>query len=180
MTATSGFPPLTGPGVRALILGTLPSRRSIIEGQYYGHPRNAFWPIMGRLLGAGRELPYAERTERLVAAGVAVWDVLAASIRPGSMDADIDIATARANDFESFFRAHPQIRLVCFNGRKAEALFRRMVVPRLETRFNSLRYETLPSTSPAYAAIGFEDKVNRWQATLKDILIEHSNRGEKK
>ena len=55
-----------------------------------------------------------------------------------------------------------------------------MVVPRLETRFNSLRYETLPSTSPAYAAIGFEDKVNRWQATLKDILIENSNRGEKK
>jgi TDG/mug DNA glycosylase family protein len=179
VTVTSGFPPLVGPGARALILGTLPSRRSIAEGQYYGHPRNAFWPIMGELLGAGRELPYAQRTERLVEADVAVWDVLAASIRPGSMDADIDIATARANDFESFFRAHPQIRLVCFNGRKAEALFRRMVVPRLETRFNSLQYETLPSTSPAYAAIGFEDKVKRWQAILRDILIENSNRGEK-
>jgi hypoxanthine-DNA glycosylase len=180
VTETTGFPPLTGPGARVLILGTLPSRRSIAEGQYYGHPRNAFWPIMGKLLGAGRELSYAQRTERLVEAGVAVWDVLAASIRPGSMDADIDIATATANDFESFFLAHPQIRLVCFNGRKAEALFRRMVVPGLETRFNSLRYETLPSTSPAYAAIGFEDKVKRWQAILRDTLVENSKRGEMK
>ena len=180
MIATTGFPPLAGPGVRVLILGTLPSRRSIAEGQYYGHPRNAFWPIMGKLLGAGRELPYTQRTERLVTAGVAVWDVLAASIRPGSMDADIDIASARANDFAAFFRAHPHIRLVCFNGQTAESLFYRMVVPGLETRFNALRYETLPSTSPAYAAIGFEDKAQRWQAILKEIPIENSNRGEKK
>jgi len=165
---------VVGPDARVLILGTLPSRRSIAEGEYYGHPRNVFWSIMGELLGAGRELAYEQRTRRLVEAGVAIWDVLAASVRPGSLDAAIDMATARPNDIASFLESNSRIALVCFNGQKAASLYRRMVVPGLETRFNALRYETLPSTSPANAAIGFDDKLKRWQV----ILSETNNKGE--
>ena len=61
-----------------LVLGSMPGAASLARTEYYGHPRNAFWPIMGALFGAGPELPYAERTARLTAAGVQcelhLWD----------------------------------------------------------------------------------------------------------
>ena len=160
---TTGFSPLVSPNATVLVLGTLPSRKSLEFGQYYGHPQNAFWKIMGELFGAHRELPYEERTRHLLARGVAVWDVLAASVRPGSMDADIDIGTAKPNDFDRLFNAYPDIGLVCFNGRTAERLYMTHVAPAIENRSNRLRFHALPSTSPAYAAMSFEEKLDAWQ-----------------
>ncbi len=159
-----GFPPVADADCRVLILGSLPGRRSLAERQYYALPRNAFWPIMGALFGAGPDRPYAERLERLLQAHVALWDVLGAGVRPGSLDAAIVESTARCNDFESLFRACPAIERVCFNGRKAEQLFRRRVLPGLsrELRERPRAYLTLPSTSPAHAAMSFEEKLSRW------------------
>ena len=103
----TGFPPIAAVGVDTLVLGSLPSVRSLQLGQYYAHPRNAFWPIMGKLIGAGLDQPYDERVRRLIAAGIAVWDVLERSHRPGSLDADIDMASASVNDFAVFFSRAP-------------------------------------------------------------------------
>lgn len=160
---TSGFPPIIGDDARVLVLGSLPSVRSLQKMQYYGHPRNAFWKIMGELFGADPDLPYEERTGRLVDNRVAIWDVLAASVRPGSMDSNIDESTARPNDFNSLFRGQPAIRLVCFNGGAAARLYRRLVAPRLEKGSNTWQFETLPSTSPAHASKTFEEKLARWR-----------------
>ena len=160
---TIGFPPIAGPNANVLILGTLPSRKSVELGEYYGHAQNAFWKIMGELFGAHRELPYEQRCEILKASRVAVWDVLASSVRPGSMDADIDASSAKPNDFDRMFEEHRNIQLVCFNGRTAEKLFARHVAPTLENRSNRLHYQALPSTSPAYASMSFEDKLDAWQ-----------------
>lgn len=160
---TGGFPPILGSGARVLVLGSLPSVKSLEKNQYYGHPRNAFWPIMGELFGAGRELAYAERRKIMVDNGVAIWDVLASSNRPGSMDAAIDEKSATANDFNALLRDHPGIRLICFNGQAAARLFRRLVAPTLENGSTTLDYQTMPSTSPAYAAMRFEEKLARWR-----------------
>ena len=97
--------------------------------------------------------------------------MLEASVRPGSMDAAIDLATARANDFASFFDAHPGIRIVCFNGRTAASLFRRLVASTLQKSSNELRCVTLPSTSPAFAAMSFEEKLERWRLVLGERPI---------
>ena len=160
---TTGFAPIAGPGARVLVLGSLPSRKSLELQQYYGHSRNAFWPIMGELFGAGPALAYEERRHILIRNGIAVWDVLAASVRPGSLDASIDPQTARANDFAGFFSDYPRVRLVCFNGRAAESLFRRLVAPSLKNGSNRRQLHTLPSTSPAHAAMRYEEKLARWQ-----------------
>ena len=160
---TSGFPPILGPDPRVLVLGSLPSVKSVELSQYYGHPRNAFWPIMDGLFGAGRSLPYDERKQILVENRVAVWDVLASSVRPGSMDAAIDSASAKPNDFSNLFAVHRCIHSVFFNGQAAAKLFNSLVAPTLENRSNRRNYQALPSTSPAHAAMCFEEKLAAWR-----------------
>lgn len=157
------FAPLLGEAPWLLILGSLPGAASLAAGQYYAHPRNLFWDFMGELFGAGPDLPYAARTLVLQAGGVAVWDVLCDAIRPGSLDADIELASARHNDLASLLWRHPSIRLVAFNGGTAARLFRQRIAPHLTGRQPALATLTLPSTSPAHAGLGRRQKLLRWR-----------------
>ena len=159
---SSGFPAVSAPDARVLVLGSLPGVRSIAEQQYYAHPQNAFWRIMQAVLGI--EGGYAERCRQLTARRVALWDVLASSHRPGSLDANIDLDTAEPNDFAEFLAVHTEVRRICFNGRKAETLFKRFVAGNLERPLPEL--VGLPSTSPAFAAMPFAEKLGHWQAAL--------------
>lgn len=159
-----GFPPIARDDATLLILGSLPSQASLTAGQYYAHERNGFWPIMAELYGARGD--YEARCSALMEAGVAVWDVLEASERPGSLDADIRLGTARANDFEAFFAVHDSIRRIGFNGRKAEALFQRFVCPQLSE--DPPEAVLLPSTSPAHAALSVDEKLAIWRRLLAD------------
>lgn len=148
-----------------LILGSMPGVASLEADAYYAHPRNVFWPIMGELFGAGPELPYAERCERLQAAGVAVWDVLRECRREGSLDASIEPDTEQANDLAGLFARWPRIDRVVFNGQKAEAAFRRHVAATLSGEVvDRLTLVRAPSTSPAYASLSFEEKLAAWHA----------------
>ena len=163
----TGFPPIADAHARVLILGSLPGQVSLQRQQYYALPQNAFWKIMGRLFGAGPELPYEERSQRLVRSGIALWDVCAAAQRPGSLDAAIVHASVMPNDFTAFIQSHPNIALIGFNGGKAADLYRRRVLPDLPATLSAIRTETLPSTSPAHATLSFDDKLARWAAVLQ-------------
>lgn len=163
----TGFPPIADAHARVLILGSLPGQVSLQRQQYYAHPHNVFWKIMDRLFAAGPELPYAERAERLMQNGIALWDVCAAAQRPGSLDTAIVHASVVPNDFAAFIESHPNIDLIGFNGAKAADLYRRLVLPALPATGRAIRTETLPSTSPAHAAMTFEDKLARWAAVLQ-------------
>ncbi len=160
--------PVARPDARILILGSMPGTLSLQEQQYYAQPRNAFWQIMGQLFGAGRDEPYESRVEILKDQRIALWDVLASCYRPGSMDADIRTGDAVANDFGAFFAAHPDIVQVFFNGATAQKFYERLVVPVLAGRDNELRYERLPSSSPANAAMRLAEKVRVWQRALSE------------
>lgn len=144
----------------------MPGQRSLAESRYYAHPRNAFWPIMGRLCGAGPELEYAARLERLKAFGIALWDVIARCHRPGSLDARIDPASVEVNDFAALFERAPDIDRVLFNGATAERCYRRFVLPGLSARCAAIGLQRLPSTSPAHAAMAFDVKLDHWRAAL--------------
>ena len=161
--ATS-FDPIAAPDARVLILGSLPSQLSLQKREYYGNPQNVFWQVMGELFDAGPEMPYADRADTLKRCGIAVWDVLHSSVRPGSMDAAIDQSTATPNDFQMFFDGHPMLELLCFNGQKAAELYERLVAPQGIGTIDSLEYRTMPSTSPAYASMQYDEKVRQWSA----------------
>lgn len=149
---------------RVLILGSMPGKASLAAQEYYAYRHNAFWRIMGDLLGAGPELPYAQRLERLKAAGIALWDVMAACERASSLDADIVGTSVLANDFRGFFASHRGIRQVFFNGGTADASFRRLVLPTLAG--HDLALTRLPSTSPAHAARSYAEKLAAWSAIV--------------
>jgi TDG/mug DNA glycosylase family protein len=159
------FPPIASRSARVLILGTMPGRVSLRERQYYAHPQNAFWRIVGGILGFDPALPYAVRVELVQSAGIAVWDVLKSCIRPSSLDSAIDAASAVPNDFATFLAEHPQIRRICFNGATAEALFRKHVRPHHAAK-PDVQHVRLPSTSPANASILLSDKMRAWQAIV--------------
>ena len=165
MEKSEGFAAITNTAARVLILGSLPGRKSLAEQQYYAHPQNAFWPIMHALFDI--EGSYIERCRQLGQQQIALWDVLGASVRPGSMDADIRADTAEANDFEDFLARHPGIEMIAFNGRKAEQLFARLVVLPGD---RPVRTVSLPSTSPAYASLSKSDKVSAWRTGLSTVL----------
>ena len=170
LAATSpilSFPPIADSRAGVLILGTMPGKESLRAAQYYAHPRNAFWRIMGDLVGASLDLAYDARVQKLKAAKIAVWDVLASCMRENSLDSDIDADTLVVNDFDVFYHAHPAITDVFFNGAIAEKFYRLHVQARHGHR--ALNYLRLPSTSPAYAGMRYAQKLEAW-ATVANVI----------
>jgi TDG/mug DNA glycosylase family protein len=158
------FQPIADANAEVLVLGSMPGVVSLRAQQYYAHPQNAFWRIIGELLGVDADASYARRVKALKAARIAVWDVLESCVREGSADAMIEDDSLLANDFRTFFAVHTRIQRVFFNGAKAEACYERHVLRQLETQ--SIVYSRLPSTSPANASVTFADKLDAWRAIL--------------
>ena len=169
-----GFPPIASLNARILVLGTLPSRLSLERAEYYANPRNAFW----RIMAAGcSDLPedYAQRVACLMERRVALWDVLAAATRTGSLDSDIS-DDAISNHFRAFFHAHPSIRLLCFNGSTASELYRRYVSSTLLVSQRGIEQIVLPSTSCAHARLTFAERVEKWSVVWVPEVIRESSR----
>lgn len=157
-----GFAPVVDARTRLLILGSLPGDASLKAAQYYAHPRNAFWPLIGGLLG--EDLPaldYEARLARLKARGVGLWDVIASAERSGSLDAAI--RSPEAADLVRLVDSLPHLRAVAFNGGLAARLGRRILGER-----EGLSLVDLPSSSPAHA-ISLSAKAQSW-AILGDFL----------
>jgi double-stranded uracil-DNA glycosylase len=154
-----GFPPVVAAHTHTLILGSFPGEASLAAGQYYAHPRNQFWRLLGAVIGEPllNESPYDERLIRVLSHGIGIWDVLDACHREGSLDSAI--RNAQPNDFDSLREHAPQLRKVCFNG-KTSGRFAPVIA--------AAGYDTLvlPSSSPANATLSFEKKLELWQQIL--------------
>lgn len=165
MTRVQSFAPIIGTDPRIIVVGSMPGVASLEAVQYYAHPRNAFWPIMGQLFGIDHRASYRSRVRQLEGLPLILWDTLQACHRPGSLDSNIDADSVRANDFAGLLGEFPAIRAIVFNGAAAEKYFRRLVVPQLP---NALGIELIkmPSTSPAHAGMSFEQKLADWRRLL--------------
>lgn len=162
-----GFAPIADNKARILILGTMPSVASLKTKQYYGHPQNAFWPIIFSLWDEEPPADYNKRVSYLIAKKIALWDVLQFCEREGS--ADSAIKRPIPNDFVSLAKICPDLETVFFNSLNASQLFKKLVKP---DAFEFLPKIVLPSTSPA-RAMRFEKKRQMWLSVR--IALEQSN-----
>ena len=165
MASVQSFEPIIGREPRAMILGSMPGIASLDAVQNYAHPRNAFWPIMGELLGIDPTADYATRIRQIEAQPIILWDSLKACYRPGSLDSSIEQQTAEANDFVWLLRQYPAIRAILFNGATSEKYFRKLALPLLP-QVDRIELLRLPSTSPANAGLNFEQKLAAWRCLL--------------
>jgi double-stranded uracil-DNA glycosylase len=163
MSLVTSFGPIADTSARVLVLGSMPGVQSLKANQYYAHPRNAFWRIMASIYGFSAELPYESRVEKLKESSVALWDVLHACVRVGSLDSAIERGSRVPNDFQSFFQQHRHIEFVGFNGTEAQRSFNTYVLPHLDV--SGISFARLPSSSPAHA-LSLENKVTAWRAAL--------------
>ena len=140
------FDPVVDANTRLLVLGSLPGEASLAVGQYYAHPRNAFWRLMGDLLNQPdlHQRAYAERLAALRARGVGLWDTVAEAERIGSLDAAIRLPIHA--DLSGLAAALPDLRAIAFNGGKAAHLGRRILAD-----LDGIALIDLPSSSPAHA-----------------------------
>ncbi len=155
---SNGLPPALNIRTRTVILGSFPSEASLAARQYYAHPRNQFWRLMGKLLGHPLvDCAYPERITRLLNRGIGLWDVFSACEREGSLDADI--RKARVNDFSKLREIAPRLSRVCFNGQTSG---------KHAPGFREAGYEVLvlPSSSPAHT-MAFDLKLAQWRGTIR-------------
>ncbi|RZJ01543.1 MAG: DNA-deoxyinosine glycosylase [Brevundimonas sp.] len=155
MERKRAFDPVVDANTRVVILGSLPGDASLKAAQYYAHPQNAFWRLVGGAIGLDlAALPYLDRLEALRTAGVGLWDVIATAHRPGSLDAAI--REAEAADLRGLVATLPALRAVAFNGKTAARIGRRSLDGAPE-----LTLIDLPSSSPAHAR-PFAEKAAAW------------------
>ena len=163
MTVKRAFDPVVDANTRLLILGSLPGDASLKAAQYYAHPQNAFWRLVGGVIDRDLvALPYPDRLETLKAAGVGLWDVIARATRPGSLDAAI--REAETADLNTLVDRLPQLRAVAFNGATSARIGRRTLVPGPD-----LGLIDLPSSSPAHTR-SLESKATAW-SVLKPFVV---------
>lgn len=161
----SGLSPVVGDLPQTLILGSFPGEESLRRREYYANPRNQFWKIVISILGTADPHHYERRKELLKAHRIALWDVVSSCERRGSADASI--RNAQPNDLCRFLRDNPSVRVVCLNGGKAAEAFQRLIAPRCRRVLDRILVSPLPSTSPANARQGLDEKVTRWRSALE-------------
>ena len=154
----ASFAPVTDGATRVLVLGSLPGEASLAARQYYAHPQNQFWRLIGAVIGADlASLAYDDRLPALLAARVGLWDVIGSAVRSGSLDAAI--RDHAPNDLAVLIDTLPNLRAVAFNGKTAEHIGRAALGPQL-----GIATVALPSSSPAHATLSFDAKRDRWLA----------------
>jgi hypoxanthine-DNA glycosylase len=169
MSDIESFAAETGDHPHTLILGSIPGVASLQSAQYYAHPRNAFWPIVCDYFQIDHQLSYEKRLVELKLEGVALWDVLGRCHRPGSLDSAIVQESIEVNAIDEFAQRHQSLQKILLNGGKASREFKKHF-PQLQTTALVQVFE-LPSTSPAFAAMPFEEKKARWFEALNHSSV---------
>ncbi|GIO21564.1 DNA-deoxyinosine glycosylase [Oceanobacillus sp. J11TS1] len=168
MDKIQSFAPVIGSNPKVLIVGSMPSVKSLDEQEYYGNPRNHFWPIMYTILKGNPAVTYSEKISFIKKHQIALWDTIGRCYRKGSLDMHIE--AEEPNDIPGLLKAHPTIRLVACNGTKSYQMFEKFILPKLDQEIGVMK---LPSTSPIPGRYNktFEEKIEAWRV-ITDYLDE--------
>lgn len=166
MVNCKSFSPSINKSSKILILGSMPGVKSLTEQQYYAHPQNRFWKLMGKICNCDNlsSLKYEDKLKTLLNNGFALWDVIKNCSRDGSLDSNI--TNEQPNDIQQLLKQYTNIKVICLNGNKAYSAFKKHF-PNLLKEYKCYK---LPSTSPANARYKLEQLLSEWKiATIENL-----------
>ena len=166
MARVHSFEPIVGRDPRILILGSMPGVMSLQAVEYYANPRNVFWKIIGQLFELDTECSYRSRVQKISELPLVLWDTLRACHRSGSLDSSILKQQIEANDIAGLLQQHTGLQVIAFNGAASEKYFHQLVKQNLPAN-SDLTLLKMPSTSPANAAMNFDQKLLAWRQLLE-------------
>lgn len=163
MSNCKSFKPSIDDNSTILILGSMPGVKSLDEQQYYAHPQNRFWKVMGHICKEQNlsDLKYNEKLEILLANNIALWDTIKSCTRDGSLDSNI--LNIVPNDIRKLLKKYPNIKIICLNGGKSFSTFKKYF-PDLLEKYDCRK---MPSTSPANAKFSLDKLFEEWEAGIK-------------
>lgn len=163
MAECKSFDPIINKNSKILILGSMPGIKSLEAQEYYAHPQNRFWKVIGTIFNTKNldKQKYKNKTEILLKNNIALWDTINYCTREGSLDSAIE--NEKPNDLDSLLNHYPNIKTICLNGNKAYVLLKKYF-PKLFEKYSTIK---LPSTSPANAKWTIEKLTAEWEKHLK-------------
>lgn len=163
------FAPIFNEKSAVLILGTFPSIFSRDLGFYYGHPRNRFWDLLGRLFNEDVPESIAGKKRYLLKHKIALYDAIKSCNINGSSDDSIsDISPSYIN----IILASSSIRCIYTNGTKAYKILEEYR-PEVMKRYKVV---SLPSTSSANANYDMDKLLSSW-SKIKTTINQASKVG---
>ena len=162
MNNCKSFAPSIDNNSKILILGSMPGVKSLEEQQYYAHPRNRFWKVIGRICNEPKlsEFDYKTKLKTLLKSNIALWDTIKSCARVGSLDSDIK--NEKPNDIRNLLKRYPNIKMICLNGNKSYTAFKKYFPDLLE----KYACHKMPSTSPANARYNLDKLIEEWNKGL--------------
>ena len=116
--------------------------------------------MLGAVIGEElQSLPYDEKLRTLQKHGIGIWDVYHSCRREGSSDAAI--REEKVNALENIKHLAPELRAILFNGKNAAKQMH---------RFKGIDMHVLPSSSPLYWRIRFDQKLEKWREAIKRYI----------
>ncbi len=159
MNNCKSFKPSVDNNSNILILGSMPGIKSLKAQQYYAHPQNRFWKVLGHICNEPKlhELHYDLKLKILLKNNIALWDTIKSCRRKGSLDSDIQDEIP--NDIRKLLKKYPNIQTICLNGNKSYLAFKKYFPDLLEL----YTCYKMPSTSPANARYNLEKLISEWK-----------------
>ena len=157
-----GLEPIISINSKILILGSLPSDKSIIANEYYGNKNNQFWDIIS-LIFENKKINfnnYNEKIQFLNKYNIALWDVYCLAERKGSLDTDIK--NGKFNNIEDLLIKYSNIKTILTNGRTSEKGFKKYV----KNNEINCDYKYVPSSSSANTKYSLWEKVECWKKAM--------------
>jgi mismatch-specific thymine-DNA glycosylase len=166
-SSTSAVPDVLAPGLSAIFCGINPGRVSAAAGAHFANPRNDFWRLLHEAGFTPRLLEPAEQ-QALPGYGYGITNA-AYRTTPGSGDLrQADFAGAA----ERLRRIAVELRpgAIGFVGKEAYrgALGERPELGLQVRRLSATQLFVLPSTSPANAAVPWDERL-RWFRAFREL-----------
>lgn len=159
MERIQGLEPMIYPGAKILILGSMPSVKSLKQQMYYANPTNRFWKVLSAIYDHSSET-IEDKIALLQDAKIGLWDSCQSCVRTNSADATIKEVIC--NDIPSLCKDYPTIEKIICNGKTSYTTFTRYF-PQYAGKVLSC-----PSTSAANAKFRLLDLIEIYERTLKN------------